>query len=159
MVTNKWLTKCRFGAIVVIGFGQLLFSDRSLAEPSLANLLIGKQELDPRLKQLDQLAAQLAEIERRPFAEDAEVQHALAEARAELSRARAAYSQGAQGVIEPTLQRNLALVRAALSAADRLEARMFALAAFARLRQQADEMEAAAQAAEAVLAQTRAQTP
>lgn len=156
MVTKKWLTRCRFGTVVVIGFGQLFASGQSLAEPSLANLLSGKQEVDPLLKQMDQLATQLAELERRPFAEDAEVQHALAEARSELSRARAAYSQGA---VEPVVQRNLALVRAALSAADRLEARMFALAAFARLRQQADEMEAAAHAAEAVLAQAREQSP
>jgi hypothetical protein len=154
MVTKKWLTRCRFGAVVAIGFGQLIASGHSFAEPSLANLLSGKQEVDPLQKQVDQLATQLAEIERRPFAEDAEVQHALAEARAELSRARAAYSQGA---LETVVQRNLALVRAALSAADRLEARMFALAAFARLRQQADEMEAAARAAQAVLAQAREQ--
>ena len=76
MVTKKWLTRCRFGAVVAIGFGQLIASGRSFAEPSLANLLSGKQEVDPLQKQVDQLATQLAEIERRPFAEDAEVQHA-----------------------------------------------------------------------------------
>ena len=153
MVTKKWLTRCRFGAVVISGLGPLLALDHSLAEPSLANLLSAAPAVDPLLKQMDQQATQLADIERRPFAEDAEVQHALAEARAELSRARAAYSQGAA---EPALQRNLALVRAALSAADRLQARMFALAAFARLRQQADEAETAAHTAEAVLTQARA---
>jgi hypothetical protein len=153
-VTKKWLTWCRFGAFVISGIAPFVAPEQSLAEPSLANLLSAAPAADPWVKQMDLLAAQLAEIERRPFAEDAAVQRALAQARAELSRARAAYSHGA---LEPVLSRDVALVRAALSAADRLEARIFASAALLRLKQQADDAEAAAQLATTLLQEARAQ--
>jgi hypothetical protein len=153
MVTKKWLTRCRFGALVICGIGPLVVLEPSLAEPSLANLLTAPAPVDPVAQAADQLAALLAEIERRPFVQATDVQHVLAEARVELSHARAAYAAGAQ---EQTVYDNLALVRAALSAADRIEARAAAAAALARLRQQADEAEAAARAAQAALQQTQA---
>jgi hypothetical protein len=150
MVTKKWLTRCRFGALVICGFGPLVAIEPSLAEPSLANLLKAPTPVDPVAQATDQLAAQLAEIERRAFAQATDVQRVLAEARAELSHARAAYAAGAP---EQLVFGQLALVRAALSAADRSEARASAAAALARLKQQADEAEAAARAAEAALQQ------
>jgi hypothetical protein len=151
MVTKKWLTRCRIGALVISGIGPLVVltaTEQTRAEPSLANLLNAPPPLDPVTQATDQLASQLAEIERRPFAEAPVVQQALAEARAALSHARAAYTQGRS---DERVQRDLALVRAALSAADRLEARAFAAASLARLKQQADDAEAAARVAEAAL--------
>lgn len=153
MVTKKWLTRCRFGALVIIGFGPLATLERSRAEPSLANLLNAPAPVDPVAQAADQLAAQLAEIERRAFVQAPDVQRVLAEARSELSHARAAYASGAP---EQVVYDNLALVRAALSAADRIEARAAAAAALARLRQQADDAEVAARAAQAALQQARA---
>jgi hypothetical protein len=153
MVTKKWLTRCRFGVLVISGFAPLITLEHSRAEPSLANVLGAAPSVDPVVHATDQLASQLAEIERRTYAVGAVVQHALAEARAELSHARAAYAQGAP---EQAIQQNLALVRAALSAADRLEARAFAAASLARLKQQADDSESAARAAQAALQQAQA---
>jgi hypothetical protein len=152
MVTKKWLTRCRFGALVISGLASLIFVGRGLAEPSLANLLSAAPEVDPVTQAADQLAAQLAEIERRPFADASVVQRALAEARAELSHARATYAKGAPDV---DIQRSFALTRAALSAADRMQARAFAAAALARLKLQAQEAEAAAKLAEAELQKAR----
>lgn len=152
MVTKKWLTRCRIGALVTSSFVPFLAIAQAHAEPSLANLLHAPPPVDPVTQATDQLASQLAEIERRPFAEAAAVQHALAEARAALSHARAAYTQG---LPDQQVQRDLALVRAALSAADRLEARALAAAALARLKQQADDAEAAARTADAALQRTK----
>jgi hypothetical protein len=154
MVTKKWLTRCRIGAFVISGIAPLVVlavltvTKQTRAEPSLANLLNAPPPVDPVTQATDQLASQLAEIERRPFAEAPAVQQALAEARAALSHARAAYTQG---LSDQRVQRDLALVRAALSAADRLEARAFAAASLARLKQQADDAEAAARTADAEL--------
>jgi hypothetical protein len=153
MVTKKWLTRCRFGALVICGFGPLVVLESSLAEPSLANLLNAPPAVDPVAQAADQLAAQLAEIERRGFVQAPDVQRVLAEARAELSHARAAYAAGAP---EQQVYDSLALVRAALSAADRIEARAAAAAALARLKQQAEDAEAAARAAQAALQQAQA---
>ena len=153
MVTKKWLTRCRIGALVISGIAPLVVDIQARAEPSLANLLTAPLPVDPVTQATDQLASQLAEIERRPYAEASAVQQALAEARAALSHARAAYTQG---LADERVQRDLALVRAALSAADRLEARAFAAAALARLKQLADEAEAAARTAEAALQQAKA---
>lgn len=153
MVTKKWLTRCRIGALVICGFSPLVVLEHGLAEPSLANLLNAPPPVDPVVQMGDQLAAQLAELERRAFAQSADVQRVLAEARAELSHARAAYAAGAP---EQEVADGFALVRAALSAADRIEARAFASAALARLKQQADEAESAARAAEAALQQAQA---
>lgn len=152
MVTKKWLTRCRIGALVISSFAPLVAMEQTLAEPSLANLLNAPPPVDPVTQATDELASQLAEIERRPFAEASSVQHALGEARAALSHARAAYTQG---LPDQQVQRDLALVRAALSAADRLEARAFAAASLARLKQQADDAEAAARSADAALQQTK----
>jgi hypothetical protein len=153
MVTKKWLTRCRFGALVISGFAPFVAHAPLRAEPSLANLLNAPPAADPVTRATDQLAAQLAEIERRPYAAGAPVQRALAEARAELSHARADYAQGAA---EARVLQGLATVRAALSAADRLQARAFAAAALAQLEQQAKDAEAAAHAAEAALQQESA---
>lgn len=153
MVTKKWLTRCRIGALVISGIAPFVVIEQSLAEPSLANLLNAPPPVDPVTQAADQLALQLAEIERRPYAEAASVQHALAEARAALSHARVAYTQG---LSDARVQRDLSLVRAALSAADRLEARAFAAASLARLQQQADDAEAAARTAHAALQQAKA---
>jgi hypothetical protein len=155
MVTKKWLTRCRNGALVISGFTPFITLAPTHAEPSLANLLNAPPPVDPVTQATDQLASQLAEIERRPYAEAAAVQHALAEARAALSHARAAYSQG---LSDEQVQHDLALVRAALSAADRLEARAFAAAPLARLKQQADDAESAARAADAALQQAKQET-
>jgi|GEM_PF-6536896 len=156
MVTQKWLTRCRIGALVISGIAPLVVltpTEQARAEPSLANLLNAPPPVDPVTQATDQLASQLAEIERRPFAETPAVQQALAEARAALSHARAAYTQG---LSDQRVQRDLALVRAALSAADRLEARAFAAASLARLKQQADDAEAAARTADAALQHAKA---
>jgi hypothetical protein len=153
MVTKKWLTRSRIGALVISGFASLVPHEQTLAEPSLANLLNAPPPVDPVTQATDLLASQLAEIERRPYAEAAPVQHALADARSALSHARAAYSNG---LTDEQVQRDLALVRAALSAADRLEARVFAAASLARLKQQADDAESAARAAEAALQRAKA---
>lgn len=153
MVTKKWLIRCRFGALVICGFSPFVALSHLLAEPSLANLLHAPAPVDPVAQSADQLAAQLAEIERRPFAQSADVQRVLAEARAELSHARAAYAAGAP---EQVVTDGFMLVRAALSAADRIEARAFASAALARLKQDAAEAETAARAAEAALQQAQA---
>jgi len=152
MVTKKWLTRCRIGATVILGIAPLVVLAQVRAEPSLANLLTAPAPVDPVTQATDQLASQLAEIERRPFAEAPAVQHALAEARAALSHARAAYTAG---LPDRRVQRDLALVRAALSAADRLEARAFAAASLARLEQQADDAEAAARTANAALQEAK----
>lgn len=144
MVTKKWLTRCRIGALVICGFAPLLAREYVRAEPSLANLLNAPPPSDPLMQATDQLASQLADIERRPFARSAAVQHALAEARAALSHARAALTNGRP---DEQIQQALLLARAALSAADRLEARAFAAASLARLKQQADDAESAARVA------------
>jgi hypothetical protein len=153
MVTKKWLSRCRIGALVISGFAPLVALEPSHAEPSLANLLNAPAQADPIVQASDQLAAQLAEIERRTYAQGADVQRVLADARAELSHARAAFAAGAP---EQVIEGNLGLVRAALSAADRSEARAFAVAALTRLKQQADEAEVAARAAESALQQAQA---
>lgn len=148
MVPKKWLTRCRFGALVISGIAPSVVIEHVLAEPSLANLLTAPPPVDPVSQAVDQLASQLGEVERRPFAQAPAVQEALSEARAALSRVRAAY---ARGLPDEQVQRELELLRAALSAADRLEARAFAAASLARLKQQAADAEAAARAADEAL--------
>jgi hypothetical protein len=155
MVTRIWLMIGRFSRRFPGLFAVLLGlypCAPCAAEPSLANLLTGSASADPKAETLAQLASELASVERRPFAQDSAVQRALGDARAELAGVRAAYAAGASA---PAVERGIALVRAILSAADRLEARVFAAAALARLKAQAAAAEDAARAAQSALAQAK----
>jgi alkylation response protein AidB-like acyl-CoA dehydrogenase len=118
------------------------------AEPGLANLLRpAPVQRDP----LAELAQQLAALERRPYAADPAVQQALARVHAELAQLRLVVARAADAAQRA---RRTALVWAALSWADRLEARAKIAAAMAGLAARADAAEASvvrerAQAAEA----------
>jgi len=116
------------------------------AEPSLGNLFGSRpeQQHDPSAE-LQQVWHALT---RRPFASDPVVQGALAQAQRELALLREAWKAGAQQAV---VQRRTNLVWAALSAADRLQARIATAAALAGLEQRARDTEAAAERAGAAL--------
>jgi hypothetical protein len=126
------------------------------AEPSLAQLLVERPAAnDPSVA----LAEQLADIERRPFAAEVATQRALQRVHAELAVLRAARGRGASAAV---LRRQTALVWAALSWADRLEARARTAARLKQLALRADEAEAAlarAQQAQEPAAATRVVAP
>jgi hypothetical protein len=126
----------------VLSSGHVLY-----AEPSLAGLLRPAPQLHPDA-QTDALLEQLIAVERRAFALDSTVQRALAHAREQLGLLRAARAQAASQVV---LQRHEALVWAALSWADRAEARARTAAALAGLAARADDAEAAAARARVAL--------
>lgn len=154
MIATKRLKLRGLRLLVVASFAALAPARHSFAEPSLANVLLGAPApVDPTVASMNELAAELASVERRPFAKDPAVQRALGEARAELSRARAAYTGGAP---EASVALGLEVARAALSAADRMQARAFAAAALARLKLQTEIAEAAAGSARLAYEQARA---
>jgi hypothetical protein len=120
------------------------------AEPSLAGLL----HPAPRAY-ADALLEQLIAIERRAYAMDASVQRALLHAREQLAFLRAARAQAAPRAV---LQRHEALVWAALSWADRAEARARTAAVLAGLAARAAAAEASAWRARTALEHERAST-
>jgi len=126
-----------------------LSSSPVLAEPSLANLLGGGSVQQEPTAELEQL---LHALERRPFVADAHVQQALGQARSELLRLREAYARGERRAV---VQRRASLVWAALSAADRLQARVATAAALAGLELRARDAEAAAERARQALERSR----
>jgi hypothetical protein len=120
------------------------------AEGSVASLL---QPAPAAHAPTAELAEQLAELARRPFAGDSAVQRALARTRDELAALDAAYARGADAAV---VRRRTALVWAALSWVDRLEARAHTSAALAGLEARAQRTEAAAMRARAELERERA---
>lgn len=129
----------------------VLFGARVSADPQLGALLQpAPSTRDPRARAEDELAAQLQALERRAYAADPEVQRALTRVRLELVQLRAARDQAAWS-------RRNARVWAALSWADRLEARVRSAAAIAGLAARADEAEAALLRQQKALARARAE--
>ena len=122
------------------------------AEPSLANLLGGRAtQRDPT----QELAQRLYALEQRAFATEAAVQDTLVQARAALAQLRQAYASAASDAV---VQRRTGLVWAALSAADRVQARIAAAAALVELSQRARDAEAAAEHAHTALTQAQQRT-
>jgi hypothetical protein len=122
--------------LVISGACWLGFAGSVTAQAAVANLLAPA----PAARAPGaELAEQLSQLARRPFADDHAVQAALVQARIEL-----AALDAAQGANDAALQRRTALVWAALSWADRLQARVHTAAALAGLQARARAAEDAA---------------
>lgn len=130
---------CR--ALCLAGVACVSGASQGHAEPSLAEVLRqAPSARDPSAELWDQLS----QLERRQFAAEPAVQRALERVRSEL---RALATMRTQAADPARVRRRVAIAWAALSLADRLEARARTAAALAGLEARALEAEAAAQRA------------
>ncbi|MET0386676.1 MAG: hypothetical protein ABW321_11995, partial [Polyangiales bacterium] len=122
-------------------WGCVIAASSVHAQPAVASLFApAPRERDPAAD----LEVQLSALRQRPFAADSEVQPALALVDRAIEMLRAAHARAAD---DAELQRKSALAWAALSRADRLEAKAHTAAALAGLRAHAEELEAGVQRA------------